>query len=45
MFQGKLTADVVPQGPAPHFVTFQIGAFRVDQVAKGASPAAIGRST
>jgi electron transfer flavoprotein alpha subunit len=41
MFQGKLTADVVPQGPAPHFVTFQIGAFRVDQVARGASPAAI----
>src|SRR5215208_4291797 len=35
MFQGKLTADVVPQGPAPHFVTFQIGAYRVDQVAKG----------
>src|SRR5204862_3619563 len=29
------------QGPAPHFVTFQIGAFRVDQVARGASPAAI----
>jgi electron transfer flavoprotein alpha subunit len=41
MFQGKLTADVVPLGAAPHFVTFQIGAFRVDQVAKGASPAAI----
>ena len=37
MFQGKLTADVVPQGPAPHFVTFQIGAYRVDQVAKGAA--------
>ena len=35
MFQGKLTADVVPQGPAPHFVTFQIGAYRVDQVAEG----------
>ena len=35
MFQGKLTADVVPQGDAPHFVTFQIGAYRVDQVAKG----------
>ena len=30
MFQGKLTADVVPQGPAPHFITFQIGAYRVD---------------
>jgi electron transfer flavoprotein alpha subunit len=41
MFQGKLTADVIPQGPAPHFVTFQIGAFRVDQVARGAAPAPI----
>ena len=41
MFQGKLTANVVPQGPAPHFVTFQIGAYRVDQVAKGASPAPV----
>jgi len=41
MFQGKLTADVVPAGPAPHFVTFQIGAYRVDQVAKGASPAPV----
>jgi electron transfer flavoprotein alpha subunit len=41
MFQGKLTADVVAQGPAPHFVTFQIGAYRVDQVAKGASPAPV----
>ena len=36
MFQGKLTADVVPEGPAPHFVTFQIGAFRADQAARGA---------
>jgi electron transfer flavoprotein alpha subunit len=41
MFQGKLTADVIPQGPAPHFVTFQIGAFRVDQVARGAAPAPV----
>jgi electron transfer flavoprotein alpha subunit len=41
MFQGKLTADVVPQGPAPHFVTFQIGAYRADQVAKAASPAPV----
>jgi electron transfer flavoprotein alpha subunit len=39
MFQGKLTADVMPQGPAPHFVTFQIGAFRVDQVTKGSQAA------
>jgi len=41
MFQGKLTADVVPQGPGPHFVTFQIGAYRADQASRGASPAAV----
>jgi electron transfer flavoprotein alpha subunit len=41
MFQGKLTADVVPEGPAPHFVTFQIGAFRADQAARGSAPAAV----
>jgi electron transfer flavoprotein alpha subunit len=41
MFQGKLTADVVAQGPAPHFVTFQIGAYRVDQVARGSAPAPV----
>ena len=41
MFQGKLTADVVPQGPAPHFITFQIGAYRVDQVAKGTAAAGV----
>jgi len=41
MFQGKLTADVVLQGPAPHFATFQIGAYRVDQVTKGAAPAPV----
>jgi electron transfer flavoprotein alpha subunit len=41
MFQGKLTADVVPQGPTPHFVTFQIGAFRADQAARGSSPALV----
>jgi len=41
MFQGKLTADVEPQGPEPHFVTTQIGSFRADQAAKGASPAPV----
>ena len=41
MFQGKLTADVVPQGQPPHFVTFQIGAYRVDQAAKGSAPAPV----
>jgi electron transfer flavoprotein alpha subunit len=39
MFQGKLTADVVAEGPAPHFVTFQIGAFRADHAARGSAPA------
>jgi electron transfer flavoprotein alpha subunit len=41
MFQGKLTADVVPQGPPPHFVTVQIGAFRADQAARGPAAAPI----
>jgi electron transfer flavoprotein alpha subunit len=41
MFQGKLTAEVVPQGPGPHFVTFQIGAFRADQALRGAAAAPI----
>ena len=38
MFQGKLTADVVPEGSAPQFVTFQIGAYRADQAARGSAP-------
>jgi electron transfer flavoprotein alpha subunit len=41
MFQGKLTADIVPQGPGPHFITFQIGSYRVDQVAKGTAAAPV----
>ncbi len=41
MFQGKVNADVVLEGPAPHVVTFQIGAFRVDAVKKGAAPAPV----
>ena len=45
MFQGKLVADVVPLGPTPHIVTFQIGAFRADQAARGAAPAPVDRVT
>jgi len=30
VFQGKLNADVSASGPAPHVITFQIGAFRAD---------------
>jgi electron transfer flavoprotein alpha subunit len=41
MFQGKVTADVVLEGPAPHLVTFQIGAFRADAVRKGAALAPV----
>jgi electron transfer flavoprotein alpha subunit len=41
MFQGKLTADVAPQGDGPHLATFQIGAYRADQAAKGSAPAPI----
>lgn len=41
MFQGKLTADVVPEGATPHLISVQIGAFRADQAARGASSVAI----
>jgi electron transfer flavoprotein alpha subunit len=35
IFLGKLDADVVSNGEPPTFVTFQSGAFRGDQAAKG----------
>jgi len=35
MFQGKLVAEVKPQGEAPWFVSIQIGAFRADAVTRG----------
>jgi electron transfer flavoprotein alpha subunit len=41
MFQGKLTADIVPLGPGPHFITLQVGAFRADQAAKGSAAAPV----
>ncbi len=41
MFQGKMAADVVFEGAAPWFATFQAGAFRADKVAPGASKASI----
>jgi electron transfer flavoprotein alpha subunit len=45
MFQGKLVADVVPQGPAPHLVTIQIGAFRADAMTKGSAAAPVSKSS
>jgi len=43
MFQGKLVAEVAAGGPAPHLVSFQIGAFRADAAAKGAGAPVTGR--
>ena len=39
MFQGKLAAQVKPQGGAPALITIQIGAFRADAAQKGGSAA------
>src|ERR1043165_815038 len=39
IFLGKLDADVVSEGEAPTFVTFQSGAFRGDQARKGSGAA------
>jgi electron transfer flavoprotein alpha subunit len=41
MFQGKFAADVTFNCPAPHFATFQSGAFRADQVETGSSAAPV----
>src|SRR4029077_9819344 len=41
MFQGKTAADVIFEGAAPWFATFQAGAFRADLVVKGSSPSPV----
>src|SRR5437899_710122 len=41
MCYDRRAADEVRMGPSPQFVTFKSGENRVDQAAKGASPAAI----
>jgi electron transfer flavoprotein alpha subunit len=41
MFQGKLSAEVAAEGPAPHLVTIQIGAYRADAAKRGAAAAAV----
>src|SRR5690606_23914386 len=38
VFQGKVVADVVLEGPAPHFISVQIGAFRPDTLGKRETP-------
>lgn len=44
MFQGKLVAEVQPQGEAPHFISLQIGAYRADAAQKGSAPAPVVKS-
>ncbi len=39
MFQGKLVAEVSPRGNKPYLVSFQIGAFRVNETANDSTPA------
>ena len=41
MFQGKFAADVSFNCPAPHFVTFQSGAFRGDKAEAGTAAAQV----
>jgi electron transfer flavoprotein alpha subunit len=41
MFQGRIQATVALDGPAPHLVTIQSGAFRADAVRMAATPAPI----
>jgi electron transfer flavoprotein alpha subunit len=43
MFQGKLAADVLPEGEAPYLVTIQAGAVSADAAARGAQPAVVTR--
>ena len=42
LFQGKLNADLRPQGPAPWFVSIQAGAFRAEEAG---APAAVEQFT
>jgi electron transfer flavoprotein alpha subunit len=41
MFQGKLMADVAPEGPPPHLISVQVGSYRADAARKGGSPAPV----
>lgn len=41
LFQGKLHAEVAPEGEPPYFVSIQSGAYRADQAAAGDSPAPV----
>jgi electron transfer flavoprotein alpha subunit len=41
VFQGKLLAEVAPEGDFPHFISVQIGSYRADKAARGSSSAPV----
>jgi electron transfer flavoprotein alpha subunit len=41
VYQGKIVADVSAEGPHPHFISVQIGAYRADQAKRGATAAPV----
>ncbi len=41
VFQGKLAADVLPDGNPPYLVSCQAGAFAIDSLERGAAPAPV----
>jgi electron transfer flavoprotein alpha subunit len=43
IFQGRLAADVLPEGEPPWLLTVQVGAVSADAVARGAAPAPVTR--
>ena len=43
VYQGKLIAEVTPQGVHPHFITIQVGAFRGESAARGQAAAPVTR--
>jgi electron transfer flavoprotein alpha subunit len=45
VFQGKMSADVEALGPAPHLITWQIGAFRADAAKRGSAPVPVRKAS
>ncbi|HEY3381861.1 MAG TPA: electron transfer flavoprotein subunit alpha/FixB family protein [Vicinamibacterales bacterium] len=41
VFQGKMAADVLPEGDRPYLITLQSGAIAADTVRRGATPAPV----
>jgi electron transfer flavoprotein alpha subunit len=41
VYQGKLIAEVAAEGPHPHFVSVQIGAYRADAAKRGSTAAVV----